>query len=184
MSQIITFSDPRLEKFYVFVKCLNRKLPKRESALPWEVLSSIDLDSFRIQMKHRGKIKLGKEDSELEPASADAHKHAEEQRDLLSNLVKALNETFGTALTSEEVEEIQKHIVFKWESDSELLAILSNDSNSEENKRRKSNDTVDKLITDFFYHTKVLYKKLKEQRANEILKGNLFQSYKMKKGAV
>ena len=45
ISQLITFEDVELEKLYVFCKNLNRKLPKRENQLPYEVRDAVDLDS-------------------------------------------------------------------------------------------------------------------------------------------
>lgn len=50
LSQVITFADIDLEKFYTFVRLLNRKLDPRESGkLPKEVLDAVKLDSLRIE---------------------------------------------------------------------------------------------------------------------------------------
>ena len=66
ISQLITFKDADLEKLYVFARGLNNKLPKREAPDVSDVLSSVDLDSFRVQQVHRDLLlKLESEDSEL-----------------------------------------------------------------------------------------------------------------------
>jgi len=181
LSQIITFKELEFEKYYVFLKSLDRKLPKRQSVLPLEVLESIDLTSFREQMKFRGKIALERKGSELEPVSSDVNKQAQEEKDLLSNIVRALNDSFGTALSEEEVEDINNHIIKKWQTSGELWAILDNENNSEDSKIRKSNEVVDSLITDFFYQKTTLYKKLLNPRMNNALKRSLYENkYKRK----
>ena len=58
ISQIISFEDVDLEKLYVFVKTLNKKLPKREKENIDDITSLVDLDSFRMEETFKGKIKL------------------------------------------------------------------------------------------------------------------------------
>ena len=48
LSQIVTFTDIELEKSFVFLKYLNKKLPKRETE-KFDISDTIDLDSLRIQ---------------------------------------------------------------------------------------------------------------------------------------
>ena len=66
ISQLVTFKDADWEKLYVFARGLNKKLPKREAPDVSDVLSSVDLDSFRVQKIHSDlQLKLESEDSEV-----------------------------------------------------------------------------------------------------------------------
>ena len=49
-----------LEKLYVFAKALNRKLPRRQVRLPYEIRDGVDLDSFRLQETYSSEIELEK----------------------------------------------------------------------------------------------------------------------------
>jgi len=102
ISGLVTFIDVELEKLYIFCKNLNRKLPKRENRLPYEVRDAVDLDSFRIQKTYEGSILLNKKNGELKGISNGTAKPIEEEKDYLSNIIKSLNEMFGTNLTNED----------------------------------------------------------------------------------
>jgi len=67
ISQIVTFEDPQLEKLYIFLKFLIKKLPKRENPLPYEVLEAINMDSYKIQKKTETNLTLEDSEGELEP---------------------------------------------------------------------------------------------------------------------
>ena len=56
-----------LEKLFVFLKYLNKKLPKREGPNIDDITSLIDLDSFRIEETFKGEIILESKDREFEP---------------------------------------------------------------------------------------------------------------------
>ncbi len=44
ISQIMTFTDTALEKFYLFAKLLLRRLPYQQQTLPLEIIEMIDMD--------------------------------------------------------------------------------------------------------------------------------------------
>lgn len=48
ISQIMTFTDTALEKFYLFAKLLLRQLPYEKQTLPLEVIEMIDMDKYRV----------------------------------------------------------------------------------------------------------------------------------------
>ena len=85
ISQLITFTDADLEKLYVVGRSLNKKLPKREHPDVSDVLSSVDLDSFRMQEIHRDlQLKLESEDSEVPGIGSGEGTIADPEEDLLS----------------------------------------------------------------------------------------------------
>ena len=74
ISQLITFTDPALEKLYVFGRNLNQKLPKREHPDLREVLESVDLDSFRVEKVHENiELPLEARDGEIIGIGSDVH---------------------------------------------------------------------------------------------------------------
>ncbi len=58
ISQIMTFTDTGLEKFYLFAKLLLRQLPYEIETLPLEVMEMIDMDKYRVQEEQNGRITL------------------------------------------------------------------------------------------------------------------------------
>jgi len=173
ISQLITFQDVELEQLYVFAKNLNRKLPKSKQRLPYEVVDAVDLDSFRIQQTYEGTIELEKKDGETPIISHGKPKRPEDEKDLLSNIIEILNETYGAGITEEDVVDIE-NIKVKLDENEELLAVM-NEHNTLENIRMKFDKVVDNLLLDFV-HTKIdLYKKLSAPEVNETFKNKWFE---------
>jgi len=83
LSQIINFSDIELEKTFVFLKYLNKKLPKRQTDR-FDLSDTIDLDSLRIQKIHEHVEDLVREDTILNPPEFDSTGVQEPEYDLES----------------------------------------------------------------------------------------------------
>jgi len=58
LAQLMDYTDPELEKFYVFCKVFYKYLPYTKETLPTEILELIDLDKLRIQMSFEGQLTL------------------------------------------------------------------------------------------------------------------------------
>jgi type I restriction enzyme R subunit len=100
LSQLLTFTDINLEKFYQFGRHLLRKLKVPEDQLPREITDQIDMDSYRIQLTSSGEIKLLAEDGALKPISAlGTGALREEERAPLSQIIQYINEHYGTDFT-------------------------------------------------------------------------------------
>ena len=95
ISQIITFKDINLEKLYIFLRFLNKKLPKRPKDKLTDVFSYVDLEYFRIEKKYTSKIFLESKDGELQTMSTEVGIVKEEPKDLLSHIIQVLNESYG-----------------------------------------------------------------------------------------
>jgi type I restriction enzyme R subunit len=103
LSQIITFVDAELEKLYLFGRLLLRKLPVTRERLPVEIQQQIDVDSYRVQKTGTGSIRLRRGTTELEPIKAkDVEMPVPDQIEPLSQIIRELNERFGTAFTEED----------------------------------------------------------------------------------
>ena len=97
-----------LEKLYVFAKALNRKLPRRQSRLPYEIRDAVDFDSFRLQETYSGSIELEKEQGKV-PGFGDGSIYSkDDEKDLLSHIITTLNETYGINLTDDDKVDIQR----------------------------------------------------------------------------
>jgi len=103
LSQILPFEDASLEKLYVFGKYLLRIITLKRTGLPREVLQEIDMDSYRIQRMYKGKIDLERGEGEILTANLDGDASgAEEQKESLSEIIRLLNERFGTTFNEED----------------------------------------------------------------------------------
>lgn len=103
LSQIITFVDADLEKLYVFGRLLLRKLPVTREHLPVEIQQQIDVESYRLQKAGSGSIKLKRGSVDLEPMKPkDTEMPLTDQTEPLSQIIRELNERFGTAFTEED----------------------------------------------------------------------------------
>ncbi len=175
VSLIITFEDVDLEKLYVFGKALNRKLPRRKQRLPNEIREAVDLDSFRLQETYSGAIGLEQENGVVSGYSNGIMITTEDEVDLLSNIIKTLNDTYGLNLTEEDKIDIQ-NIKIKLEENEELQAVMQAD-NPPDVVRYKFNQVIDQILLEFV-HTKLdLYKKLTDPKVNELFKARWFEGY-------
>ena len=176
ISQIVTFKDVKLEKLYVFARNLNRKLPKKKDPLPYEIRDAIDLESFRIQeTASEFKIALVKTNGEAKGIQLGTPKHTENEKDLLSNIIKTLNDTYGLDLTEDDKLDIGR-MQEKLKNRDDLRSVITS-ANTLENMRYKFDKVVDELLLDFV-HTKLdLYKKLSDPKVNPMFKSKWFEGY-------
>jgi len=175
VSQLISFEAVELEELYAFAKNLNRKLPKREKRLPTEIIDVVDLDSFRIQETFKGGLQLTKTDSEISGITNGRSQHAEDDIELLSNIINVLNETYGLNLTDDDKVDL-KRIKEKLEENEELRAVM-NEKNTPENIRYKFDKVVDSILLGFV-NTKIdLFKKLTDPAVNAMFKQKWFDGY-------
>jgi len=97
LSSILTYANPQWEKLSIFLNFLIPKLPAPiEEDLSKGILESIDMDSYRVQVKETEKIRLADADAEIDPILVSGGGHvAEPELDRLSNIIKAFNDLFG-----------------------------------------------------------------------------------------
>ncbi|MCM0084521.1 DEAD/DEAH box helicase family protein [Geomonas sp. Red32] len=119
ISQIMTFVDTSLEKFYLFAKLLLKQLPYQKQTLPLEVVEMIDMEKYRVQEEQNGSIVLAKEDGTLTPSADDGHRGGKEQeKEKLKIIVQKLNEEYG--IPFEEADRVINAIKQKLEKDDAL----------------------------------------------------------------
>lgn len=169
LSQIVTFKDVELEKLYVFLVALIKKLPYQIAELPYDVLSSVELDSYKIQYQYTANLNLESGNSSENGLSpADSHPNIEEETDFLSNIIKTLNDTFGLDLTDEDKVEFYR-MKDKLYANNELMSFF-NKENTKDNIRDKFNEEIDSELLNFINDKLELYNKLTDDRANTMFK--------------
>ena len=158
LSQLIPFSDVNLEKMYIFNKFLNKKLPAINNPLPFSVLQDVDIDSYKIVKEGKKEIYLTAS-RELNPISSTAGEPTPEYNELLSKIIKDLNDAFGTNFTDDDkvfLGRVKDNLLenkelinkIKHNSKENVKAIFPKYFNQELNKLLKSNMEFYKRIVD------------------------------------
>jgi type I restriction enzyme R subunit len=165
LSQVITFSDASLEKFYQFTRYLLRKLKLPDDPLPLEITQNINMDSYRVQQTSSGTIKLMDEDGQLQPISAlGTGRPQQEDPAPLSQIIEYINDHFGTDFTNaDKVRFFAENMGRRLEDQEGLRRALDTGVNPSEETRRLAFDTFfgdtleDMIDSDFD-----IYKKIKD----------------------
>lgn len=97
LASVLTYSIASWERLSIFLNFLIPKLPApKEEDLSKGVLESIDMDSYRVEVRSALSISLTDQDSEIEPVPTSGGGHLPEpELDRLSNILKSFNEQFG-----------------------------------------------------------------------------------------
>ncbi|WP_452603244.1 type I restriction endonuclease subunit R [Pontimicrobium sp. MEBiC06410] len=169
LSQIITFTDVELEKVYVFLTALIKKLPYAKTSLPLDVVNDVELDSYKIQHKYTTQLKLESADGEQEGMKpSGAMGGNEDELDFLTKIIKVLNETYGIELTNEDKVEFKK-MKENIYSNAELMSFF-NKGNSKDNIKDKFSEEVDSELLNFIDKKLDFYNKMTEDKINTLFK--------------
>ena len=169
LSQIITFTDVELEKYYVFLTALLKMLPYIKANLPLDVLGEVELDSYKIQHQYTTDLDLVSENGEMYGMTPGGASGKEDDKlDMLTNIIKVLNDTFGIDLTEEDKVEFKK-MKDKIYSNEELMGFF-NKNNSRDNIQDKFSEEIDNELLNFINGKLDLYNKLSEDRVNLMFK--------------
>jgi type I restriction enzyme R subunit len=97
LASILPYTNADWEKLSIFLNFLIPKLPApKEDDLSKGILETIDMDSYRVEVKEALKIALPDEDSEIGPVpTSGGGRMPEPEIDRLSNIIKAFNDQFG-----------------------------------------------------------------------------------------
>lgn len=100
LAQIIPFQDSDLEKLYTYIRFLLAKLPKLDYGPEYDFSDDVDMRYYRLEKIQEGRITLEpRGDGEVSGPIAVGTGHAYEEEAPLSELIRTLNERFGTRLT-------------------------------------------------------------------------------------
>lgn len=144
ISQIITFIDTGLEKFYLFGKLLYKYLPYDIETLPLEVLQMVDMDKYKIEEEQNGSIILNPEDGILINKVGDGHSGKKlGSKDILIKIVNEINEKY--AIDLKEVHKVIKGLQEKLTKDEGLMKSFRA-KNIYDVKKLKLKESIDKAF--------------------------------------
>jgi type I restriction enzyme, R subunit len=185
LSQIITFTDVELEKYYVLLSDLLKKLPASPNALPTEVLQEIDLESYKLQHQFTTDLQLQSGDNGMKGmVPGGGGKKEDDEFEWLTKIIKVLNDTYGLDLKEEDKVEFErmKNNIY---SNEELMSFF-NKNNSKDNIQEKFNEEIDNELLNFINTKLEFYNKLTEDKVNLMFKSLWFNDLydqKVRKGA-
>ena len=144
VSQIISFIDTDLEKFYLFTKLLFKYLPYEKETLPLEVIQMVDMDKYKIQEEENGSIILNPEDAALKNPQGDGHGgKPQDPKEVLKVIVKEINDKYALELGDDD--KVVKEMYEALRADETLMASMRAD-NIEDVKRMKLRESIDKAL--------------------------------------
>ncbi len=103
LSQILPYSDASLEMLYSFGRLLLPHLPLDRDAEKVKLSNEVGLEYYRLQRIHSGEIALkdGEPEGVKSPTEVGTGR-AKDERVPLSEIIKVLNDRFGTSFTEED----------------------------------------------------------------------------------
>jgi type I restriction enzyme R subunit len=177
LAQVMPFEDADLEKLYWFAYWLDRKLESPKETLPVEVQKLIDIDSLRIQETSSGRIELERGEGELRPIVGGVDVPIpEEDLEPLSQIIRELNERFGTDFKDEDrvfVDELLERL----STDAALEASVR--ANTPENARLTFDHVVSDRLQDMVETNFEFYKRVNDdERFAGFFLDRLFEMYR------
>jgi type I restriction enzyme, R subunit len=175
ISQIMDFTDKELEKQFIFLKYLKKKLPKRASST-LEITDAVDLDSLRIQKIGEMKLSLEDKDGELDPMLPTGTKGTgAEDLDLLSEIIKKVNEAHGLNLKDEDKVHLNQ-VYARLSQNEEVLKVINGD-NSEANKKQYWDEMVSKIFLEYVNANFDFYKTVESPDKKPIISDMMYQHF-------
>jgi type I restriction enzyme R subunit len=100
VSQIAAFTDPKLERDYVFCRALTLYLRKASTVEKLDLGTEVELTHLRHQLTHEGSLVLESERGETQSFFGSGQGGQQDlQLETLSSIVEQLNDRFGTDFT-------------------------------------------------------------------------------------
>lgn len=175
ISQITKFSEIRWEKLYVFLRFLNKKLPRKTDG-KISITDTIDLSSLRIQYIGKDKLILDNKVGEIEPIYPTNPKSiGTEETELLSEIIKKINEIFGMDFQEEDKFCLDK-VINKMNQNQELEVVVRG-NNSTEDKKEFFMSVFKDYIGDYYSDRMEFYKKVMDKKVFPMLIEGVFTEY-------
>jgi type I restriction enzyme R subunit len=174
ISQISTFSEVHWEKSYIFLRFLNKKLPKG-TGTKISIIDSIDLQSLRIQKISESKLQLEDKIGELEPMTTGVGKPDEEELLPLSEIIERLNTIFGLTLRDEDKVDLLN--VGKRTSENVELKKVMDGNNSNDVKKEFFIKLFKDNLIDYTGDRLDFYKKVMDDKVLPIIVDMMYNNY-------
>jgi type I restriction enzyme R subunit len=176
ISQLMTFNEETWEKLFIFLKYLNKFLPKGLSERV-NLSDAIDLSSLRIQLIGDSNLSLSDDEGVLDPVSDTAGgSKGDEDLELLSEIIKRVNETFGIELKEEDLVDlrnIQKRI-----NTNEQLGKVMIGNNSENDKKKEFENMLKSEVSGFYGDKIDFFKKVMKKEVFPLIMDAMFTEFR------
>jgi type I restriction enzyme R subunit len=165
LASILPYSIAQWEVLSIFLNFLIPKLPApKEEDLSKGILETVDIDSYRVEVKASLKISLPDEDGTVEPVpTSGGGKMPEPQLDLLSNIIKDFNDQFGN-IEWKDVDKIRKVITedipAKVSADKAYQNAIKN--SDRQNARIEHDKALERVVVDLLTDHMELFKQFSE----------------------
>lgn len=172
LAQVITFDDINLERLYVFLRLLKKKIKIDKEELPYEILDAVDFTSYKLVKKSYGSIKLDDGDQVLEPMSAYGAQTKIRELDQLSHILKDVNDKYGAEFSDDD-----RVIAARWfakiQEDKKLEGSIAN--NTRDSASVKFDEVFERELTKIYRDHFDFYRKIRNNpEAREHLKQKMF----------
>ena len=115
-------------------------------------------------------------DGELDPVPmGESDGSSDEEEDLLSEIIRILNESYGSNLTEEDRVNLKK--IHKRITTDEKLRKIQTGDNTDTNKKHKFDQAIDSILNELVYEHLSFYKKIKENNMNRYIKDMFYRDY-------
>jgi type I restriction enzyme R subunit len=181
LGQVLPFADAGLEQLYQFCRCLLRLVPVPREEQPRELQKFVDVNTVRL-------VQAAREALAPEPAKGMLEHHkagiaggkAEEQLEPLSQILKLLNDRFGTNF-EEEDKQFLETLEEKLDADTGMAASFA--VNTRENARLTFDHKVRDHVQDMIDTNFKFFKQINDKpEFADFLNDLLFDRYAERKG--
>jgi type I restriction enzyme, R subunit len=168
LSSILPSSNPQWEKLSIFLNFLVPKLPApKEEDLSKGILESIDMDSYRVEVKTSLHILLADQDAEIGPVPTSGAGHVPEaELDWLSNILRNFNDQFGN-IEWKDADKIKKviaeEIPRKVAADKAYQNAIKN--SDKQNARLEHDKALQRVITEMLSDHTELFKQFSDNQS-------------------
>ncbi len=159
LASVLPYTNADWEKLSIFLNFLTPKLPApKEADLSKGILETIDMDSYRVEVKKQLTIALPDADGAVGPVpGTGGGRKPEAELDLLSNIVKAFNDQFGNVdwKDRDRIEKIiTEEIPAKVAADTAYQNAMKN--SDKQNARIEHDKALERVMTNFIHdHTEL-----------------------------
>lgn len=174
ITQMINLGDVELEKFYIYARYLLRKLPKRNAGERYRLEDEVALEYYRLRKVAEGSIPLQPGTfAPLKPVTEAGEREDKEQYAKLSEIIKILNERFGTDFTEADrlfFDQIEEEMVLD-----EKLALQAKNNPIENFKFGFEDMFLEKLVDRMDQNQDIFNKIMEDKLFAEVVKDYLLK---------
>ena len=181
LGQIIPFQDSDLEKLFQFCRCLLRLVPAPKEEQPKELKNFVDVSTIRLVKAVKQDISLEGDKGELENKGTGdgSSTKPEPEMEALSEILKLLNDRFGTSFEPED-EEFLDALEQKLDEDPGMAASFA--VNTRENARLTFDHKVRDHVQDMIDTNFKFFKQINDKpEFADFLNNILFDRYSERK---